>query len=499
MESVQQVAFERQLSPYLLDDYEKFETLLEMSGAFPNEVRMISPATVPTAVKNDINTELEESLSDDYANVIKENAESVLNTFTQPAFEAQDNNKKAAVNPTGRERLPSATVSEKENTGVNNGAVNNKEEDPIDAAKTSDAINSVEPLSTAADQGDIFGDIVDDADAGVEAKVVLPILGEVNLLGGPSESNFQPPILSGDEDFMESMSLEYLFGILRARLDSLGLLADDVELVCSFEGLDLSMAEDNIYASQINLVDMVGLFASQSEPNQVFRIHVATQPRFIARYNKLVQRSSRSSSQANSDVEEDVDEQSSIISDQPELGRIDTDSESRPEEVVTEKGKDDGLEGEPSVPLTHEVEESVMVSDEIQNESAAIATDDDTVSEGQKGLVQAGGAELVEDDADLKSDYESNGIQQLEEQAVTDEDEDQSRQSEFVRSNVSTPVKRNFEQDLEENIVSDEETEHEDGELSTFGLAAKKTKTGEGFVNDDDVDNALHENLEAEV
>ncbi|EPX70862.1 meiotic recombination protein [Schizosaccharomyces octosporus yFS286] len=118
-------------------------------------------------------------------------------------------------------------------------------------------------------------------------------------------------IYSTSDDLNEN-TLEDLFGIVRARLESLDALGSDSELVCEFSDLNLKIAEDNVYANQIHLVDILELLSVHCSHGKSFSVLFTTQPRFIARYNKLVQDVS-SASVSELELEEDDTQDSALV------------------------------------------------------------------------------------------------------------------------------------------------------------------------------------------
>ncbi|WBW74611.1 meiotic recombination protein [Schizosaccharomyces osmophilus] len=120
-------------------------------------------------------------------------------------------------------------------------------------------------------------------------------------------------IYSTSDDLSEN-TLEDLFGIVRARLESLDALGSESELVCEFSDLNLKIAEDNVYANQIHLVDILELLSVHCSHGNSFSVLFTTQPRFIARYNTLVQDVSGASA-SELDLDEDSNEASALVPD----------------------------------------------------------------------------------------------------------------------------------------------------------------------------------------
>ncbi|EPY52026.1 meiotic recombination protein [Schizosaccharomyces cryophilus OY26] len=120
-------------------------------------------------------------------------------------------------------------------------------------------------------------------------------------------------IYSATDDLNDN-TLEDLFGLVRARLESLDTLSSDLELVCEFSDLNLKISEDNVYANQIHLVDILELLSAHCSHGNSFSVLFTTQPRFIARYNELVQDVS-SASASELDLAEQDNEDSVITPD----------------------------------------------------------------------------------------------------------------------------------------------------------------------------------------
>lgn len=161
--------------------------------------------------------------------------------------------------------------------------------------------------------------------------VIFPNSSECAFYGNNNDEGMY--LYSNGDDLNEN-TIEDFFGLVRARLESLNLLDSDSELLCEFPDLSLKINEDNVYASQIHLVDILEILTVHCDLEESFSIVFSTQPRFIARYNELVQAVSSSSNSEIDEVEDAETIDSKILEKRNDLNN------EEPNSVVAEDGSE---------------------------------------------------------------------------------------------------------------------------------------------------------------